>query len=200
MEGARLKIVVGLGNPGRSYVGTRHNIGFAVVDEVRRQLAASTQRSRFRAILHEGVHGADKVILAQPQLYMNLSGLPVREIVNWYKADLNDLLVVYDDMDLPLGHLRMRETGSAGGHNGMKSIISELNSNDIQRLRIGIGRSGGASTAHVLSRFTPDEADIAQLAISEAARAVLMWIDGGSLATMNEINRRETVAEQRAEQ
>jgi PTH1 family peptidyl-tRNA hydrolase len=195
-----VKIVVGLGNPGRDYAGTRHNIGFAVVDEVSRQLAATSQRSRFRAILHEAVHGPEKVILAEPQLYMNLSGIPVREIINWYKADLDDLLVVYDDMDLPLGQLRMRETGSAGGHNGMKSIIAELNSTNIQRLRIGIGRGGGASTAHVLSRFTVEEVAIAQAAVSDAARAVLMWIEGGSLATMNEINRREAVAEQGAEQ
>ena len=195
-----MKIVVGLGNPGRDYAGTRHNIGFAVVEEVARRINASTQRSRFRAVLHEGVHGPEKVILAQPQMYMNLSGIPVREIVNWYKAELEDLLVVYDDMDLPLGQLRMRETGSAGGHNGMKSIIAELKSVDIQRLRIGIGRGGGASTAHVLSRFSAEEAAIAQAAIDEGARAVLSWIDGGALATMNEINRKVSVIGEEVEQ
>ena len=194
-----MKIIVGLGNPGREYAGTRHNIGFAVIEEVARQLSAQSQRYRFRSSLHEAIHGPEKVILAQPRMYMNLSGIPVREIVNWYKAELSDLLVVYDDMDLPLGQLRMRETGSAGGHNGMKSIIAELNSTDIQRLRIGIGRGGGASTAHVLSRFTADESAIAQATVQDAARAVMLWTEGGSLATMNEINRRPAEVEQEAE-
>ena len=195
-----MKIIVGLGNPGRDYAGTRHNVGFAVVEEVARLLHASTQRSRFRAVLHEAVHGPDKVIMAQPQMYMNLSGIPVREIMNWYKADLDDLLVVYDDMDLPLGQLRMRETGSAGGHNGMKSIVAELKSEDIQRLRVGIGRGGGASTAHVLSRFTADEVAAAQAAVTDGARAVLSWIEGGALATMNEVNRKVSVVQEGVEQ
>jgi PTH1 family peptidyl-tRNA hydrolase len=151
-------------------------------------------------VLHEAVYGPDKVILAQPQMYMNLSGIPVREILNWYKADFDDLLVVYDDMDLPLGQLRMRETGSAGGHNGMKSIIAELKSEDIQRLRIGIGRGGGASTAHVLSCFTSDEIAAAQVAVTDGARAVLSWIEGGALATMNEVNRKVSVLEEGVEQ
>lgn len=194
-----MKIVVGLGNPGRDYAGTRHNIGFAIVDEVARQLAATTQRSRFKATLHEGHHGGHKLILGQPQMYMNLSGIPVREIVNWYKADLEDLLVVYDDMDLPLGQLRMRETGTAGGHNGMKSIIAEMGTPDIQRLRVGIGRGGGASTAHVLSRFSADEVSEAQAAVADGARAVLGWIEDGALATMNEVNRRAVVADEEVE-
>jgi len=195
-----VKIVVGLGNPGRDYAGTRHNIGFAVTDEAGRLLSASPLRSRFKAILHEAVRGTHKVIIAQPQMYMNLSGIPVREIMNWYKVDLADLLVVYDDMDLPLGQLRLRETGSPGGHNGMKSIVCELQTMVIQRLRIGIGRGSGASTAHVLSRFTPDESAIAQSAVSEGAKAVLAWLDGGPLATMNEINRKLSVVDQGTEQ
>jgi PTH1 family peptidyl-tRNA hydrolase len=184
-----LKIIVGLGNPGREYAQTRHNIGFIVTDEYVRLLDGVSQRTRFRAIIREGARDGEKVIVAQPQMYMNLSGIPVREILNWYKSDIADLLVVFDDMDLPLGQLRLRADGSAGGHNGMKSIIGELGSQQFARLRIGIGRGGGASHAHVLSRFTIEEIAIVDRAVREAVAAVALWADRGIIEAMNVVNK-----------
>lgn len=184
-----MRIVVGLGNPGRDYERTRHNIGFAVVDAFARELDGVTQRSRFKSTLREGARGATKYVIAQPQMYMNLSGIPVREIVHWYKVDLSDLLVVYDDMDLPLGQLRLRGEGSAGGHNGMKSIIQELGTDAFSRLRIGIGRGRSSSTTHVLSRFTAQEQVVADEAISAAVEAILLWSERGVIDAMNIVNR-----------
>jgi PTH1 family peptidyl-tRNA hydrolase len=122
-------------------------------------------------------------------MFMNLSGVPVREIVNWFKIDLDDLLVVYDDMDLPLGQLRLRANGSAGGHNGMKSIIQELGTTQFARLRVGIGRGGGSSTAHVLSRFRPEEAAAMTQTVSDAVDAVVLWAERGAIEAMNLVNR-----------
>ena len=183
-----MKIVVGLGNPGRDYERTRHNIGFVVTDEFARQLVGVSQRSRFRAVVREGLHAGEKFVVAQPQMYMNLSGIPVREILNWYKAGIDSLLIVYDDMDLPLGHLRMRADGSAGGHNGMKSIISELGTQEFARLRIGIGRGGGASQAHVLSRFSAEEAGVVERAVAASVEAITTWAERGIIGAMNIIN------------
>ena len=129
-------------------------------------------------------------------MYMNLSGIPVRELVNWYKVALDDVLVVYDDMDLPLGQLRLRGDGSAGGHNGMKSIIQELGTNKFARLRIGIGRGHGASTAHVLSRFTAEEVSTAERAIREAVEAIQLWSERGIIEAMNIVNRPVAETEQ----
>ncbi len=184
-----MKIIVGLGNPGKDYQKTRHNLGFQVVDLLAERMSGPGKRSRFRAELIEGQLANTKVVLAKPQMYMNLSGIPVREIVNWYKIDLDDLLIVYDDMDIPLGQLRMREEGTAGGHNGMRSIITELGTNAFPRLRVGIGRGGGASVAHVLSRFSEDEMPLVNQMVMDAVSASERWIQYGSIATMNEINQ-----------
>ena len=184
-----VKVVIGLGNPGKDYDRTRHNVGFAVADELVSQLEGISQRTRFKSLVNEGVRGGVKYIVAKPQMYMNLSGIPVREIVNWYKIDLEDLLIVYDDMDLPLGQLRMRADGTAGGHNGMKSIIQELGTQQVSRLRIGIGRGGGASVAHVLSRFTPEETTAIGEATHKAVDAIVYWAERGTLDAMNEINK-----------
>lgn len=184
-----VRIVAGLGNPGRDYDKTRHNIGFAVADELVARMDGISQRSRFRAVVTEGFLAGQKFVIAKPQMYMNLSGIPVREILNWYKADLEEFLVVYDEMDLPLGQLRLRADGSAGGHNGVKSIIQELGTQEFARLRIGIGRGGGASVAHVLSRFSAEEAAGMAQTVKSAADAVQLWATQGVLFAMNEVNR-----------
>jgi PTH1 family peptidyl-tRNA hydrolase len=189
-----VKIIVGLGNPGKDYHRTRHNLGFQVVETLAERMIGAGKRLRFRAELIEGQLANAKVVLAKPQMYMNLSGIPVRELVNWYKIDLADLLVVYDDMDLPIGQLRLRGDGTAGGHNGMRSIITELGSNDFPRLRVGIGRGGGASVAHVLSRFSDDEAPVVAKSILDASDAVEKWIRDGIIATMNAVNQPKTEA------
>lgn len=185
-----MKLIVGLGNPGREYARTRHNIGFHVVDEIVGRLAGVSGRSRFRAMLSEGVRGTEKIATIKPQTFMNLSGTSVREAIHWYKLDLEDVLIVVDDMDLPLGQIRMRTDGSAGGHNGLKSIFSELGTTTVPRLRVGIGRGGGSSTAHVLSRFNESEAAELPEIVERAVDATERWIDVGIITAMNEINQR----------
>lgn len=184
-----VKIIVGLGNPGKEYAATRHNVGFMVLQRLRADLDQPAERQRFRSKLVEGRRHSEKVVLAAPQTFMNLSGLAVREIWQWNHADLKDLLIVLDDMDLPFGVLRMRGAGSAGGHNGLKSIVEQLGTNEVPRLRVGIGRGRGDSIGHVLSRFSAEEeAELPDL-VSAARDAVLKWCDQGLLATMNDVNR-----------
>ena len=185
-----MRIVVGLGNPGREYAATRHNIGFMVADEVARRASTTGSRKRFRSEIAEGVIAGQKVVLIKPQTFMNLSGHATREVVNWYHAPLTDLLVVYDELDLGFGDLRLRASGSAGGHNGLRSIIEQLGTNEIPRLRIGIGRGRSSATSQVLSRFSPAEERELPDIIAAAADAVVCWIERGIVACMNEINRR----------
>ena len=192
-----MHIVTGLGNPGRDYENTRHNIGFMVLKELARRHNPPAGRSRFRAEIFEFFLGSEKVVLVAPQTFMNLSGVAVQQVMNWYKADLDDLLVVYDDLDLPFGQLRVRASGSAGGHNGLKSIIQELGSQQVPRLRVGIGRGPGTAVAHVLSRFNPDDAKALPDVVARAADMVELWIRTDLTTTMNEANRKpepDTVA------
>ncbi len=186
-----MKIVVGLGNPGREYATTRHNLGFMVVDELARRAGAAGARKRFRAEIAEGMLGGEKLVLVKPQTYMNLSGHAAREVVNWYHAAREDVLVVLDELDLPFGTIRLRAEGSAGGHNGLASIIEQLGSKAIPRLRLGIGRGSGAATAQVLSRFSPDEARDLPNVVDAAADCAALWASDGIITAMNRCNRRE---------
>ncbi len=133
-------VVVGLGNPGRKYERTRHNAGFDAVELLASRLGIRLTKLKCKALIGEGTIGGERVALAQPQTFMNLSGESVRELVGWYKIDMDHLIVIYDDCDLPLGKLRVRAKGSAGTHNGMKSILYQLGSEDFPRVRVGIGR------------------------------------------------------------
>lgn len=182
------KVVVGLGNPGRKYADTRHNLGFIVVDELAKRTKAPDSRQRMKAELTEVRLGDDRLVLAMPQTFMNDSGVSVREIVRWYKAPLEDVLIVVDDLDLPFGQIRMRPQGSAGGHNGLKSIFQQLGTQEVPRLRIGIGRGGHHTIGHVLSRFSPEEQQHLPGIIGEAADAVELWMQKGILETMNVTN------------
>lgn len=184
-----MKIVVGLGNPGREYATTRHNLGFMVVDELVRRHVASERRSRFRSDLVEAFDKGEKIVLLKPQTYMNLSGSAVREAVNWYKTPLDDVLVVVDDIDLPFGSMRVRARGGSGGHNGLKSIIAELGTDAFPRMRIGIGRGPGHATRQVLSRFTSEEERILPSVLQAAADCVLDWQRHGIINAMNRCNR-----------
>jgi peptidyl-tRNA hydrolase, PTH1 family len=186
---AFLKIIVGLGNPGREYAETRHNLGFMVVDVLARRLAAGERRNRFRSDLVEGFDGGEKVVLLKPRTYMNLSGSAVREAVNWYKTPPDDLLVVVDDIDLPFGSIRLRARGGSGGHNGLKSIIAELGLETFSRLRIGIGRGPGLATRQVLTRFTSDQERVLPDVLGAAADCVLEWERNGIISAMNRCNR-----------
>ncbi len=186
-----MKIVVGLGNPGREYAATRHNLGFMVVDELARRAGAAGSRKRFRSVLAEGLLAGQKLVLVKPQTYMNLSGHAVREVVNWYHVTREDLLIVLDDLDLPFGALRLRPEGSPGGHNGLASIVEQLGSRAIPRLRIGIGRGPGGATAQVLSRFSPEESQALPALVASAADCAALWAEEGIVTAMNRCNRRD---------
>lgn len=154
------QLIVGLGNPGAKYDQTRHNIGFAAIDMLSRtwQIPLSEHR-KFQGFFGEGVVAKQKLRLLKPTTFMNLSGQSIRAVTDWYKLPPEAVLVIYDDMDLPIGKLRLRQSGSAGGHNGMKSTIAHLNSQNFPRLRIGIGSPNGdkAVVSHVLGRFSATE-------------------------------------------
>ena len=164
-----MKIIAGLGNPGREYAVTRHNLGFMVIDEIARRLRVGNRRSRFRAELIEGFDGAERLVLVKPQTYMNLSGTSVAEALRWYKIPVSDLLVVADDIDLPFSTLRLRPKGGSGGHNGLKSVLAELGTDEFARLRLGIGRGRGEATGQVLGRFNPNEAQVLPDVVRDAA-------------------------------
>lgn len=185
-----MHVVVGLGNPGKEYARTRHNIGFMVLDRIRKELTNANEKNRFKAVLTEGFRGGDKVVLVAPQTYMNLSGHAVREVRSWYHLPNERLIVVFDDMDLPFGTLRLRGNGSSGGHNGLQSIVEQLGTTEVARLRVGIGRPRSGAIGHVLSRFSPEEETALPGLIERATNAVLLWMDGGLITAMNEVNRK----------
>lgn len=185
-----LKLIVGLGNPGPRYARSRHNVGFQVVEEVARAHRIEFSRKRFNAHLAEGTVAGERVILAKPQTFMNLSGDAVAKLVAFYKVPPNRLLVVYDDLDLPLGKIRLRPQGSAGGHHGMESIVARIGRTDFPRLRIGIGRPNPeADVDHVLGAFSGEERRAMDEVIPRAARAVETWLSHGIDAAMNEFNK-----------
>ena len=186
------ELIVGLGNPEPKYDRTRHNIGFDAVDALAKIWQMSlTENKRFRGLFADGLAtNGSKIKLLKPLTYMNRSGQSVRAAIDWYKISPQSVLVIYDDMDLPIGKLRMRLSGSAGGHNGMKSIISHLGSQDFPRLRIGIGKSDGqhANISHVLGKFTPEEAKIMEQVLSVAVKAVELSLKQGVEKSMNRYN------------
>jgi PTH1 family peptidyl-tRNA hydrolase len=185
-----MKLVVGLGNPGRQYEGTRHNLGFEVLRVLRERYAAPPPRLKFDAELTEIDLAGERVLLAAPLTYMNLSGQSVRQVLNFYKLTPADLLVVSDDLNLPCGRLRMRAQGSAGGQKGLQNIIDQLGTNQFARLRIGIDRppAGRDSTDYVLQRFTRTERERIEPALAAAADGVELWVREGVAAAMNAIN------------
>src|SRR5205085_7432881 len=153
-----MKLIVGLGNPGREYANTRHNIGFRVLDELARRHAIDLTRRKFSGVIGSGSIAGEQVLLLKPETYMNLSGRSVREALTFHKLEPSDLLVIVDDLALPLAKLRIREKGSAGGHNGLTSIVNELGTDEFARLRIGIGWiEGKRMVGHVLGAFTAEE-------------------------------------------
>jgi peptidyl-tRNA hydrolase, PTH1 family len=195
---ARPKLVVGLGNPGKEYEGTRHNIGFAVLDRIAEKFGCSFRSKwRFSAKIAEVVAGdAGKVVLAKPQTFMNRSGTAVNTLLQWLKIEPAQLLVVVDDADLPLGQIRLRIAGGSGGHNGLRSIIETLGGNEeFARLRVGIGRSaplGADISGHVLGRFAPSERELAEQAVAVAVEAVDCCLREGVTVAMNQFNRKKS--------
>ena len=184
-----MKLVVGLGNPGGRYAQSRHNVGFLIADRFARAHALGWSRKRFNAELAEGNIDSVRVMIAKPQTFMNLSGDAVGKLFAFYKIDPNDLLVVYDDLDLPLGKMRLRPKGGAGGHHGMESIISRVGTSDFPRLRVGIGRPNpDADIEHVLSNFEGDERVLMDETFALAVDAIDVWVGQGIDKSMNEFN------------
>ena len=188
-----MKLVVGLGNPGPKYEGTRHNVGFAAVD-----LMATRHHVEWEAAPRgvEAVIGrwrARDVVLAKPLTFMNLSGAAMLGLTQFYKIELQDALVIIDEVQLETGRIRVRPSGSAGGHNGLKSIIATLGTGQFPRMRIGVGRGDSRRDLadHVLARFEPDERSVIDDAIARAADAAELFVDEGCVASMNRFNRKE---------
>jgi len=183
-----VKVIVGLGNPGRAYAHTRHNVGFDVLDIFAKRRKVRILGRQHRALVGGFERDGEEILLVKPQTFMNESGAAVGAIVRKHRLEPGDILVVHDDIDLPLGRLRIRMRGSSGGHKGMNSIIHGLGSSDFPRIRIGIGRAGDAID-HVLSRFNRRERAIIDPALQSAADALVMILEEGIEAAMNEYNR-----------
>ena len=182
-------LIAGLGNPGKKYEKTRHNLGFMVIDELARRNSVSVDKSKFRALIGEFNLGGEKVILMKPQTYMNLSGDALREAVNFYKIDLKNVLVIYDDLDIPIGALRIRTSGSPGTHNGMKSVVAQLGSRDFPRGRIGIGSNKDDNLIDfVIGKPSKFEEGVLADTVSEAALAIECYIKDGIDKAMNRFN------------
>jgi len=195
-----VKLIVGLGNPGRRYAGTRHNVGFVVVDTIAERHGLEWASAKADALVARW-RSAD-VLLAKPLTFMNNSGYAVAELMRFYKIDLANLLAVVDDANLPLGRLRARGNGSAGGHNGLKSMIGQLGTDGFARLRIGVGRGDARRDLadHVLARFDADEHSEVVASLERATAAVELFVSEGIAAVMNTFNRKaETVNEETKE-
>lgn len=185
-----MKLVVGLGNPGPKYEGTRHNVGFDVIDELATRSDLRLTAEKFHGFFGEVRIGDERVVLLKPTTLMNRSGQAALAVGRFYKLELDDLVVIFDDHALPLGQLRMRMKGSAGTHNGMKDVIERLGSEEICRIRIGIGEPLGSKTSFVLGRFHAEERAVIEPACRRAADAVEHWVAKGPELTMTRYNVR----------
>ena len=186
-------IIVGLGNPDRKYQNTRHNIGFDVIDVIADKNHITVGEKKHKALIGKGIVGGQKVVLAKPQTYMNLSGESVREIIDFYKIDeKNELIVISDDVSLDVGQIRIRTKGSAGGHNGLKNIILHLGHDEFQRVKMGVGEKpeGYDLADYVLGHFPGEEREIMDESAGRAADAVEVMITDGADAAMNQYNKK----------
>ena len=185
-----MKLVVGLGNPGKQYEKTKHNIGFMVIDAIADSVPHTTWREEQRAEVCSITVDGEKVLLVKPQTFMNLSGESVGPLMRYYKIDPSDVYCIYDDMDLPIGKLRIRPNGSSGGHNGIKSLISHIGTENFPRFRVGIGRPLPQWTVidHVLAPFSEENQEKVQKGIKDTVKAVLGTLEVGIDKGMNQFN------------
>jgi PTH1 family peptidyl-tRNA hydrolase len=189
-----MHIIVGLGNPGKKYENTKHNIGFVTLDFLAEKNNIKINKIKHKALVGEGIISGRKVLLVKPQTYMNLSGNSVREVMEYYKAEPEKLIVIYDDADIPMGRLRIRKKGSAGTHNGMKSIIYDLQEDGFPRVRIGIGKERKVPLAgYVLGGFAKEERELMEGAVERAALAVECILEKGIDTAMSEYNIRPSL-------
>lgn len=185
-----MKIIVGLGNPGKQYAATRHNIGFHVIDELAKRLNIPLTQSKFNGMYGISHIGTEKVMLLKPLTYMNLSGECIVQMMDYFEVEPDEIVVIYDDLDLKVGKLRLRQKGSAGGHNGIKSLIQHLGTQEFNRIRIGIDRptNGMKVPDYVLSRFTEEEKEDVVDAVKKSAVASEAWLSKSFLEVMNIYN------------
>lgn len=191
-----MKLIAGLGNPGKEYEQTRHNVGFLCLDALRNELGFPEfqLQKKFSSLTSEGEFNNEKILLIKPRTFMNLSGKAIQSLVNFYHVEANDLWVIYDDVDLPLGDIRIRPGGSAGSHNGMKSIVSSLSFNNFPRIRIGIESRGESApqlqdtSSFVLNKFAKEETPLVKKAVKQAFRALLFALKHGVKSSMNKFN------------
>ena len=187
----RMKLIFGLGNPGNKYKNTKHNIGFIAVDEIAHNLGLTFNQTKFKSVYAESRIGSEKIVLIKPQTFMNLSGESIQPWVDYYNLTGDDIVIIYDDMDLPVGKIRLRTQGGAGGHNGMKSIIEQLGTKEFNRIRVGIGRPFPSQSviSHVLSQFPADKVEDMKEAVFKVEDAVKHWADHHTFQeTMNIFN------------
>lgn len=184
-----MKVIAGLGNPGRAYRNTRHNVGFMVLDRLAQTLGTTFSREKYKGVIAQGQWCGEKVLLLKPLTFMNRSGESIAMAARYRAKGPEELLLVVDEAELPLGKLRMRMDGSAGTHNGMKSALERLGTKEVPRLRLGVGEdAGGDLTAHVLGTFKPGEGAAVDDLIARAAEAALRWLEAGITTAMNEYN------------
>lgn len=182
-------VIVGLGNPGKQYFGTRHNVGFEVIDHLAHRNNILINKVKYKAVVGEGIIHGEKVVLVKPQTYMNLSGRSVSEIYSFYKLDPQQLIVIYDDIDLDAGKVRIRPHGSSGTHNGMKSIIYDIQTDRFPRVRIGIGKPEfGDLVSYVIGKFNQEDREFIDIAIKNSAEAVECMVKEGINLAMSRYN------------
>lgn len=188
-----MHIIVGLGNPGKQYEYTRHNAGYLCLDYLAAKYNIKINKIKFKSLLGEGNIAGEKVVLLKPTTFMNLSGEAVVQAMNFYKTDISELIVVYDDISLPLGSLRIREKGSAGGHNGMKNIIYLTGKDNFPRIRLGISAPGERDLAdYVLGKFSKEDMKVFSSSVEDAVDAISYMIKGDTLKAMNLYNKKGT--------
>ena len=199
-------VIAGLGNPGREYEGTRHNVGFMTLDALADKYNIDVREKAFKGLIGKGVIEGNKVILVKPQMYMNLSGECIRQVMDYYKVDPSEFIVIYDDISLVPGGIRIRKKGSAGGHNGIKNIIAHLGTQEFPRVRIGVGEKPARMDLadYVLGRFPKEEAETMTTAFKDGAAAVVDMMTKGVEAAMNHFNgaargEKEKLEKQKAE-
>jgi len=187
-----MKLIVGLGNPGREFENTRHNIGFIIIDEIAKKLGVLNYQDKYKGLLAKTTYKGESVLLLKPQTYMNLSGDSIRKVVEFYKLDLEDIFVIFDDLDLPVGKLRLREKGSSGGHNGLKSIEANLKTNEYKRLKFGIDKDKVIPTSdYVLGKFKKDNIELISQQVLKARDISLEFITNDSFKdVMTKYNKR----------
>ncbi|RHM60853.1 MULTISPECIES: aminoacyl-tRNA hydrolase [Coprobacillaceae] len=184
-----MKLIIGLGNPGNQYQGTRHNVGFMVLDQLANKWNVNINQDKFKGLYVKTNYQGEAVILLKPQTYMNLSGESVRQVMDFYKIEREDIIVIYDDLDMPVGKLRLREKGSAGGHNGIKSIISHVGGQDFKRIRVGIERSKVIPVVdYVLGKFTKEQKPFIDQGIHQAVEAIEDCLEHDFHHAMNQFN------------